>query len=332
MSTKPVIICLTPVRNEAWILDMFLQCTSLWADYILIADQGSTDGSKEIALKYPKVRIIENKSESYNEVSRQKLLLAEARKIPGKRMLIALDADEIFTSDFEETDDWKRLLNAKPGDVFGFRWINICSNFRKGWQSDHFGWAFMDDGSEHTGSFIHNPRIPISTPDSIIKFEQIKVLHYQYTNWGRMQSKHRYYQCLERISYPEKKPVNIYRMYHHMFNIKENQKKRLETNWFTGYERHGIKVREVNLEKSYWFDKEVLSFFDVYGLRKFKKEAIWDVNWNDIAKTFNFDNNEKYFDPRNSFDRLMHLWLNQTQRMKDSFIVRKIDNKLSKIW
>jgi hypothetical protein len=332
MITKPVIICLTPVRNEAWILDMFLQCTSLWADYVIIADQGSTDGSKEIALGYPKVRLIENKSESYNEVSRQKLLLAEARKIPGKRMLIALDADEIFTSDFGETDDWQRLLNAKPGEVFGFRWINICRDFKKGWKSDHFGWAFMDDGSEHKGSFIHNPRIPIKAQDSMVKFEQIKVLHYQYTNWERMQSKHRYYQCLERINYPEKKPVNIYRMYHHMFNIKGNQKMPLETKWFSGYEKLGIEVRKMNSEKSYWFDKEVLDFFNIHGIRKFKKEAIWDVKWNDIAKTFNFDNHEKYFDPRITFDRLMHFWLKRTQRMKGSYIVRKIDNRLSKIW
>jgi len=28
----PTIICLTPVRNKAWILDRFLQATSLWAD------------------------------------------------------------------------------------------------------------------------------------------------------------------------------------------------------------------------------------------------------------------------------------------------------------
>ena len=35
------IICLTPVKNEGWILERFLKCTSLWADYIIIADQSS---------------------------------------------------------------------------------------------------------------------------------------------------------------------------------------------------------------------------------------------------------------------------------------------------
>ncbi len=45
---KPVLICLTPIRNEAWILERFLQCASLWADYIIIGDQNSDDGSREI--------------------------------------------------------------------------------------------------------------------------------------------------------------------------------------------------------------------------------------------------------------------------------------------
>ena len=45
---KPLLVVLTPVFNEAWILPAFLKATSLWADYIIIADQMSTDGSREI--------------------------------------------------------------------------------------------------------------------------------------------------------------------------------------------------------------------------------------------------------------------------------------------
>ena len=58
--TQPKIICLTPVRNEAWILKAFLSATSLWADIIIIADQMSTDGSREIARQFPKVKLLEN--------------------------------------------------------------------------------------------------------------------------------------------------------------------------------------------------------------------------------------------------------------------------------
>jgi len=41
MTNQPLLICMTPVRNEAWILHAFLKATSLWADHIIIADQNS---------------------------------------------------------------------------------------------------------------------------------------------------------------------------------------------------------------------------------------------------------------------------------------------------
>ena len=60
MKHKPLLICLTPVYNEAWILPAFLKATSLWADYIIIADQMSTDGSRDIYKDYDKVIMVDN--------------------------------------------------------------------------------------------------------------------------------------------------------------------------------------------------------------------------------------------------------------------------------
>ncbi|PYS70680.1 MAG: hypothetical protein DMF69_12770 [Acidobacteria bacterium] len=72
---RPRIIVLVPVRNEAWILKTFLECASLWADHIIVADQSSTDGSTEIAAAFPKVTVIENPLPHYSEVERQQLLI-----------------------------------------------------------------------------------------------------------------------------------------------------------------------------------------------------------------------------------------------------------------
>ena len=63
----PKIICLTPVRNESWILEKFLKCASLWADIIIIADQESDDGSREIAKNFEKVKLVDNKSGYFSE-------------------------------------------------------------------------------------------------------------------------------------------------------------------------------------------------------------------------------------------------------------------------
>ena len=38
-TTRPKVICVTPVRNEAWIIEPFLRAAELWADHIILADQ-----------------------------------------------------------------------------------------------------------------------------------------------------------------------------------------------------------------------------------------------------------------------------------------------------
>jgi hypothetical protein len=85
------VICLTPVKCEARILDRFLRCTSLWADVILIADQGSDDGSREIAAHHPKVQLLPYGGADLDEHARTQQLLAAARRVPGPRVLVALD-------------------------------------------------------------------------------------------------------------------------------------------------------------------------------------------------------------------------------------------------
>lgn len=68
---KPLFIVMTPVRNEAWVLHAFLKTTSLWADYIIVADQMSTDGSRDIYPQYEKVIVIDNTNPNFNEAERQ---------------------------------------------------------------------------------------------------------------------------------------------------------------------------------------------------------------------------------------------------------------------
>ena len=47
-SQRPTVIVICAVRNEAWILPRFLAVASHIADHIIVADQGSTDGSRDI--------------------------------------------------------------------------------------------------------------------------------------------------------------------------------------------------------------------------------------------------------------------------------------------
>ena len=48
-------ICVTPVRNEAWIIDRFLAAAKTWADHVIVADQQSSDGTLEQLAKLRRV-------------------------------------------------------------------------------------------------------------------------------------------------------------------------------------------------------------------------------------------------------------------------------------
>lgn len=320
--SKPVIICLTPVKNEKWILDKFIQAVSLWADYIIIADEQSNDGSKEIAKSYEKVILIDNNQKSYNESSRQRLLISEARKIKGKKLLIALDADEFLTANFHASKEWEIMLNAQKGTTFTFDWVNIRPNFKKYWTISPLPFAYMDDGLEHSiEKFIHSQRIPINNNGEVVKLKDIKILHYQYVDWKRMQSKHRWYQCYELIKEPSISSILLYRKYHHMYALKNKKFKNIRDEWFSYYEENDIDMTSIEIQKSYWWDYEVQDFLEQYGEQFFKKLNIWN-------KVFLGKKNK---DPRTWELKLLHKYLDYTQYFRNNLPFRPFVKLIDKL-
>lgn len=324
MSDSPTLICLTPVKNEAWILDRFLQCASTWADHIIVADQQSDDGSRDIARSYQKVELIDNNTPTYDESARQKLLIDAGRQIPvdGKRILIALDADEMLSANWMESDEWNQLLSAKPGTVLNFQWANIGPEVSCAWvDPDYKPFGFVDDGSPHEGREIHSPRIPVPNHAPEIRFDDIKVLHYQYANWERMRSKQRWYQVWERLNHPEKRPVSIFRQYQHMEAAIEEAGP-VHQEWLRGYEEQDIDMRTIHSEPPFYWDEEVLEVLDERGTEPFRKLNIWDANWSALAHTLGRETNGSLDDPRSSFEKAVHSWLSRTQHRSDAFDVR----------
>lgn len=332
MKNKIKIICLTPIKNESWLLDNFLRAASVWADYIIIADQMSSDGSREIAKKYKKVILIDNNSIDYSEIDRQNILINEARKIDGPKLLITLDADEFFTPNCQKSFEWKKMLSAPEGTVFQFFWANLCPDMKNMWSVGPFSWALVDDGkTQHKGSKIHNARIPLPENGNPVLINDIKVMHFQYTSWHRMESKHRWYQCYERINFPQKNPIDIFRTYHHMYAIPKNNIKSIPQIWFDDYKKMGIDINLIIKEKKFYWDEKVLNYFDEFGFNFFRKEFIWNIDWNEVAKTWGLKNNG-IKDPRNLFDKFVHFYLFKTQKYSKSIFIKLIDKILKNIW
>ena len=325
----PTVIVLTPVLNEAWVLDCFLRCAGTWADHIVVADQGSDDGSVEIGASHPKVTLVHNREPGYDEAARQRLLIETARAIPvsGRRIMIALDADELMTSDPTSSPEWDRVLAAPPGTVLWFDWVNVAPGWERAWIDAYktpFG--FVDDGRPHTGEKIHSRRIPTPADAPALRLEEIKILHLQYVDWERMKSKQRWYQCWERVNLPEKRPITLYRQYHHM-DAGLARATPMQDRWTAGYRSAGIEMPDPVLRPPFRWDAEVLDLFQKHGLDSFRRLDVWDVDWSAINEELGRPMNG-FADPRSPFDRAVHSWLSRTQSGADRPHVRVIQRLL----
>jgi hypothetical protein len=289
--SRPLIIVLTPVRNEAWILDRFITCTSLWADHIIIADQHSDDGSADLARTYPKVTVIENTNREYSEADRVNLLLETARRIPGHRLLMALDADEIMSANILDSPEWQTAMQMPPGTVLEFAKVDLYNSpaeyfLHSG--EDRDAWlpfGYIDDGSEHEAEVIHACRVPAGPNKKAFRLKQVVLLHYNQCNLPRMESKDRWYRCFARILHPEMNVVEIYRLHDWYDRLKSKFRVRPSRDeWFLNYRLAGIELSSIRTEPYFWSDWEILRMFEKYGTEVFRGVDIWSVDWEGLRQ------------------------------------------------
>lgn len=328
MKNKPLLICMTPVRNEAWVLHAFLKAASEWADYIIIADQMSTDGSREIALSYPKVILIENNNPNFNEAERQKILIERARKIEGDKILFGLDADEIFAANYSETADWKKILYSEPGEVFWFKWAEIRPDKISYWESEktYYPWVFHDNGIEPHGNYVrnmHSMRIPYPIEEKQMYYvDDFRVLHLAYLNTERTNSKRRFYKITD-FELNKWNAISLSRSYAQ--TKKESKVNNLPVNFMYNAAQHGFDLFEfVDCNsKKHWFDDAVIKKIGTLNIENIKKIDLWDSE---------FLKNYQILDPRSLIDKGIHFYLRNTQSIKSCLIMRIIDRILKKLY
>lgn len=205
------IITLLPVKNEAWILPYALKNFSGFSDHIIIADQHSTDGSREIYKNFPKVSVIDNNSTGASNKIRWSLL-KEARKIPGNNLIICLDADELLSP--KAVEEMKKFGNEKAIS-FQADWIQLIDDGTKYridgvWKGSTKEFAFIDDRlnveyEEKELLIDHTARIP-SIKD---KFEtEYPILHLHYMAKSRSEIKQVWYMCIELLGGVNPRRIN----------------------------------------------------------------------------------------------------------------------------
>ena len=322
-------LCLTPVRNEAWIIDRFLSAATSWANHVIVADQGSTDGTLA-KLERTGVDVVINDSPAYDEDHRQRLLINRARQLGTNRILIGLDADEALSANVLSSEEWRRLESAAPGTILRFKWVNILPGFERAWiPQEPRAFGFVDDGAEHHGKRIHSPRLPQPAGAPVIDLEDVVVLHFQYAAWERMVSKHRWYQAWEHVKHQQKGPLQIFREYHHMYGGWDQAEiHAVKPEWLDGYSRLGIDFRSIDAESVTWWDSEVLQMLRQCGPEHFRRIDIWDKDWGVLLAAAGESERERFADPRSIFDRMAHRMLRATQGYRSRLVVRAFERCL----
>lgn len=332
MNDRPTVVVITPVRNEAWVLDAFLTCTSSWADRIIVADQHSTDGSREIARKYEKVTLIDNDALEMNQAEARKLLFCEVDKMVGDKIVMALDADEFLSLGFEKTEGWKRIMNSNPNEIFCFKWQNLYGDYKHtipdiGYMEwgCHFApnVSLLDAYSRCENRAVHEMRIPClpEAEATYIQVSDIRFVHLARLNLIRQKNKEDFYQVSSLAKLQKKmSPISLFRMYNQNYPTDFLE---AETSLYcVGNHvdaRCMIKTGDVG---QYYID-EMVQVFQREGTDGFLKLCIWD---NPYLKGAGINPKipMKY--------RWLHSYLKKTRLKSDSRIIRLLDRLLKRLY
>ena len=324
---KPQLIVVTPVRNEAWVLEAFLTHCSSWADRIIVADQHSTDGSRDIALRFPKVTLIDNPGKEMNMSAARLLLFQEVDRISGDKIVFTLDADEFLQDGFAETEGWDTIIHSAPPNViFCFRWLNIVNDFlhMQPVQPSPYEWAchfacsekLADLYHDTENNIVHESRLPCTRTAKYIDIDDIRFVHLNGLNTARNRNKLALYQIASVLRGAN--PISIYRTNHGVPQICPAGKEIP----LTDARGNDLKSLVRTSDHGQHYIDEIVAILRREGFRKFRTLCIWG---NPDLRAAGID----YRPPLHI--RLLHRYLRATQRRHKCLLVRLADKFLKRL-
>ena len=327
MKDSPIIVVVAPIRNEAWVLDAFLTCVSSWADYIVLADQHSTDGSREIAAKYEKVILVDNEAEEMNQAAARLLLFEQVDKIKGDKIVFALDADEFLSEGFEQTEGWKQIVNSSPNAVFCFKWINLYGDYSHTTRSTGYmewachyapGISYAEEYRRDENRAVHETRIPFLPESSYIQISDVSFVHLARLDLRRQKNKEDFYQVSSVAKLEDRiSAVSLYREYHQEpFSVESLQSE-------IGLRPSGSQLDARTLVRlddvGQHYIEEMKAIFSRDGYGKYLQLDIWDNPYLKVAGIH----------PKKPLRyRLLHAYLRKTQKSFGKKRVRFVDKVL----
>lgn len=327
MENRPLLICLTATRNYGWCTKAFLEANSLWADYIIVVDQMSTDNTRELCAQYDRVILVDNTDLTYSETTRCTLAINKAREIEGDKIFIYLAIDEVLSANAVQSRDWKKMLRSNPSEVGLLRWANICEDgktYNSSCKSDGSPFwmarVFHDDGITpyyNEGLDMHTHCIPYPKNAKEFLIDDFVILHLERYNKKWSVDKNIYYQFVD-FDKNGRSSIKLDRMYNYIRNnlVKES----IPQEWLS-FDFNLFKL--IDLSRQPFFFEQIKLFLETNDIKKYTKLNVWQK---DLIKYLDIR------DPRSSYEKILHKYLNYSRDKRHMLIFRLIDKMLSYIF
>ena len=316
---RPLLICLSCTRNYGWVTRCFLEINSRWADYIIIVDQMSTDGTREICAEYKNVILVDDLNLSYREADRARIALERAREIKGDKILIYLDIDEILPANYMKTKAWNQILSSLVGAMFDVRWANILQDKCHWVEEEPSFWmhrVLHDDGTTPytVKEQIHVPLLPWVEGQEDVKLEDLRILHFGMYNENWVYAKHCFYQMVDVKQKRTKSLISIYRYYNdaHMSSLQHD----IPKEWL--YADVDI-FKLIDTTSQPIFCQYIKDMIAEDGIEKYAKLDIWQPRLLEMLQIKA---------PKQGAWKILHSYLRRTQKYRTNILVRAIDKVL----
>lgn len=318
------IIVYIPVKNDAWFVENSIRHAVEWADYVIVADESSTDGSadvyRKLENKHSNLRIIYNRPKmDFTTPDPRNYMLEQVRKYDGNNIIFELHADEIISARILKKEIREELIQKlSSGKCLELPWLTLWKDpfyYRDDasvWSNNACIFAFIDDRvSKFESAVFHGQRAPDKCLNNKVKIN-IPVIHYQFTNLGNERSKQALYQIFERNHYPEKNVETINKGYGIAFDDRKINCEKLKEEDYAPWIEIGLKINQIYDNGIFnWRDGEVLKNFNMHGLDRYANINIWYIDWElkrKHALSIGMQNVPpfKIVDPRSLSTRLAH--------------------------
>lgn len=320
---RPLLIVTSCTRNYGWVTRAFLEGNTRWADYIVIVDQMSTDGTREMCAEYKNVVIVDDPDMTYKENTRAKMAFMKGRELSAGRDAIyfALDIDEVMPANWMKTADGQKILTSQHGDMFQTEWANIMPDgetcIRSGWQYK----VFHDNGMawQDTKIQMHTPLLPYPTYDEEpMRIMDFPLLHFGEYHLRWIEYKIIYYQFLDILQHRSKSAVSVFRTY------KEEEKQNGEIQsiakeWL--FEDVDL-IATVDTQGTPIFVDYIKEIIAKNGAKKFQSIDVWTE---ELCSELGVK------DPRSMGWKILHAYLRKTQPICHSYFIRGLDRAMKKI-